>query len=290
MTPLSLASEVVSLFSLPDMVQRVCALMDTPTVSVNELVEVVELDAGIAATVLRLANSALYGHGRVHTLSHALAMIGQRTLRDLVLATSAVRTFKGIPEDFVDMNVFWENSVTCAVLGQQIARRARLRESEDLFIAGLLHGVGRLVFYARRPAEYRALLHGVNGSEAGLVAAERRAFGFSYAELGAGLLEVWGLPKKLRVAVAYHLNPAAAPGFNKEVAVLALANDMAAHLAPCLKTRDTPSAYAPGGEAETCLQTLELQPGDLDELSQEALAASLEVVEIIHPGASATHH
>lgn len=286
MSPLSLASEVTSLFALPDLVLRISAVMDAPTGSAQELVDLIELDAGLAATVLRLANSALYGHGRVETLSHAVAMVGHKALRDLVLATSAVRAFKDIPEGFVDMDTFWENSITCAVLAQQIARRARLRESDVLFIAGLLHGVGRLIFYARKPREYRDVLQRAKDGKSALVAAERQAFGFTYAELGAALLEVWGLPQKLRTAVAYQLNPAAAPSFRKEAAVAALANDMATHLSPCIKTRQAPTAYVPGETALAAMETLGLASADLDQLSLEALATSLEVVEIIHPGAT----
>lgn len=288
MTPQSLASEVTSLFTLPDVVLRACAVMESPTGTAQELVRIIELDAGLTTTVLRLANSAIYGHGRVDTLSHAVAMIGHKALRDLVLATSAIKSFKGIPAEFVDMDTFWDNSITCGVLAQLIARRIKLKESETLFIAGLLHGVGRLVFYARRPTEYREVMRLAGGNEAGneaeLTAAESQAFGFTYAQLGAALLEIWGLPEKLWVAVGFHLNPAKTPGFAKEVAVIHLANAITASLAPCLKTGLPPQPYTPNASVTTW-KDLGLAQTDLDEIRLEALAASLEVIEIIHPGA-----
>lgn len=286
-SPQSLAGEVSSLFTLPDMVMRAVAVMDSPTGTAQELVEVIELDAGLAATVLKLANSALYGHlGKVETLSHAVAMIGHKALKDLVLATSAVRAFKDIPAGFVDMDTFWDNSITCGVLAKLIARQARLAESETLFIAGLLHGVGRLVFYAQRPSEYRQVLELVQGGENDLTAAERQVFGFDYADLGAALLEAWKLPEKLQVAVGYHQHPATAPGYPKEVAVVHLANRITATLAPCLKTQVEPGQYTPDATATAALETLGIAPGDLDEIRLDALAASLEVIEIIHPGAT----
>lgn len=284
MTPQSLASEVTSLFTLPDVVLRACAVMESPTGTAQELVQVIELDAGLATTVLRLANSAIYGHGRVETLTHAVAMIGHKALRDLVLATSAIKSFKGIPAEFVDMDTFWDNSITCGVLAQLIARRIKLKDSETLFIAGLLHGVGRLVFYARRPMEYREVMRLAGNNEAKLTAAESQTFGFTYAQLGAALLEIWGLPEKLWVAVGFHLNPAKTPGFAKEVAVVHLANAITASLAPCLKTGLPPQPYTPS-EDVTTWKDLGLTQADLDEVRLESLAASLEVIEIIHPGA-----
>ena len=284
MTPQELAGEVSTLFTLPDLVMRACTVMDSPTATAQDLVEVVELDANLAVTVLRLANSALYGgRARIDTLTRAVTLIGHDALRDLVLATAAVRTFRDIPAEFVDMDTFWENSTTCGVLASLIADYVRLREGEALFLAGLLHGVGRLVFYVRRPTEFREVLRRVQVNRMDLCAAEQRVFGFSHAELGAALLEIWHLPEKLHIAVRYQLDPAAAPAFAREVAVVHLASDMAANMAPSLKTDREAEPYIPDSRAHHSLQLLGLTPAALAEIRLEAMAASLEVIEILQP-------
>ena len=287
-TPKGLAQEVSSLFVLPDLVMRALAVIDSPTGTAQELVEVVELDAGLAAMVLRLANSALYGQrGKVESLTRAVALIGTRAVRDLVVATSAVKSFKDIPAEFVDMDTFWDNSITCGVLAQLLAQRARVPEGEGLFLAGMLHAVGRLVFYAKRPQQYRQVLEQMQGdNEAALTATEQAVFGFTYAEAGAALLEAWNLPTRLQVVVACHLNPDQAPGYLREVAVVHLAYQLAANLAPCLKTKTEPQAFTPDEAATASMAELGLTPAAVTEISLEALAASLEVIEIMHPGTS----
>lgn len=287
MTPHALAGEVTALFSLPDLVIRACAVMDAPAATAQDLVEIIEFDANLVATVLRLANSALYGgRGRVETLSRAVTLIGHNALRDLVLATAAVNSFRDIPAEFVDMNSFWENSTTSAVLASLLADRVRLKDGETLFLAGLLHDVGRLVFYVRRPTEYREVLRRTQADGKALNDAERAVFGFNHAELGAALLESWQLPEKLHVTVRHQLDPASAPGFDQEVAVVHLAGDMAANLAPCLKTDHEAEPYLPDGHALRSMQLLGLTPAALTEIRLEAMAASLEVLEIIHPNTS----
>lgn len=286
MTPQSLASEVSTLFALPDVALRACTVMDSPTSSARELVAVIELDAGLTSTVLRLANSALYGQsGRVENLSRAVTLIGHQALRDLVLATSAVQTFRDIPEAFMDMDTFWANSISCGVLADLIARRLRLAERGTLFIAGLMHGVGRLVFYATRPTEYREVLRRVNAEGADLIAAERQVFGFTYAELGAALLQAWDLPEKLQVLVGHQLTPAKAPAFAREAAVVHLARDMTATLAPCLKTKAPLASYTPD-PAYLSELGLDLSQTDLDDIRLDAMATSLEIIEIVRPGST----
>ena len=284
MTPRDLVGEVSTLFSLPDLVISACAVMDSPTATAQDLIEIIEFDANLAATVLRLANSALYGgRGNIETLSRAVTFIGHDALRDLVLATAAVNTFRDIPSEFVDMNTFWDNSATSAVLARLIASQLRMKERETMFLAGLLHGVGRLVFYVCRPTQYREVLHHAKENGMSLTGAEQLVFGFSHAELGAALLENWRLPEKLFVPVRHQLDPASAPFFEKEVAVVQLASDLAANLAPCLKTEYEPETYVPDSHATYSMQLLGLTPATVKEISLEAQAASLEVLEIIFP-------
>ena len=84
-----------------------------------------------------------------------------------------------------------------AVIARLIAGRGRMRDGESLFLSGLLHSVGRLVFLARLPVECGEVLSLVRSGELSLNDAEVRVFGFSHAEVGAALLEGWGLPARL---------------------------------------------------------------------------------------------
>lgn len=287
MTPQTLAAEVESLFVLPDSVLRVNALLDDPDANARDISTAVELDAGIAAGVLRLANSPIYGqHGRVASVARAIDLIGRRALREMLLACSVTQAFAGIPEEFVDMPTFWDNSITCGVVAQLLGRHIRARDADSLFLAGLLHGVGRLVFYARRADAYRALLAAHPARESSLNDAERQAFGFTYAELGAALLEGWGLPERLCYAVAFQNDPEQAPAlFIRDVAVLNIANDITASLAPCLKSRQLASPYRPGFDP-LIGEILSVTGEDLESIRLEALSLSFDLIDIINPGST----
>jgi len=285
MTPQQLAQEVETLFSLPDIAIRLNDLIDQPNTSTQDLVEVVQLDAGIAATVLRLANSAWYGlPAKVDTISRAITLIGQRALRDLVLSTSVIRTFKGISAEFVDMRDFWDNSVTCGVVTRNLAQKVGMRETERMFLAGLLHKVGRLVFYASRPVQYRQVLQDRQHGEAAIIEAERAVFGFDYAQLGAALLRSWRVPAALDEVIEYQLTPLAAPNQAKEAAIVHMAADIAFHMAPDIKARFQLGEYNLTF-LESAWDTLNLERAVLAEIMQNSLIQSFELLEIINPPA-----
>jgi HD-like signal output (HDOD) protein len=285
MTPQELVQEVGSLFTLPDAALRLNELMEDPQATLQDLAEVVQMDAGLAAAVLRMANSAYYGlPAKVGSIPMAINLIGQRALRSIVLSVSITRAFKGLPAELVDMQAFWENSTACGAIARALARRARTGNADDLFLAGLLHAVGRLVFYARRPVHYREILRpGMSGQA--LAAEERLVFGFDHAELGAALLAAWRLPPLPVTAVAYQLRPLQAPAFIGEVAMLHVAQDMAAGMAPQLKTNGPPSDYRPSFDPAVGTR-LGLDPVILPEIRQEALLDAVEILEIVNPRAS----
>lgn len=283
MTPQQLVQEIETLFSLPDVAIRLNNLIDQPGTSIDELVEVVQLDAGIASTVLRLANSAWYGlPSKVDTISRAITLIGQKALRDLVMSTSVITTFKGISSEFVDMRDFWDNSVTCGVVTRNLAQKCGMRESERMFLAGLLHKIGRLVFYASRPVQYRQVLHDQANGEAAIVAAEEAVFGFNYAQLGAALLQAWRVPAALDEVVAYQLDPLQAPNHLKEAAIVHVAADIAYHMAPDIKGRFQLGEYNLSFR-ESAWESLDLERAVLADTMQNSLIQSFELLEIINP-------
>jgi HD-like signal output (HDOD) protein len=283
MSPQQLVQEVEHLFSLPDVALRLNALIDQPDTTTQELVEVVQLDAGIAATVLRLANSAWYGlPSTVDSLARAVTLIGQKALRDLVMSTSVITTFKGISSEFVDMRDFWDNSVTCGVVTRNLAQKCGIREVERMFLVGLLHKVGRLVFYASRPVQYRQVLQDQKNGEVALVAAEQAIFGFTYAELGAALLRAWRIPAALDEVVEYQLDPLQAPNHAKEAAIVHVAGDIAYHMAPDIKARFELGEYNLTFR-ESVWDSLGLERTVLAETMQNSLIQSFELLEIINP-------
>lgn len=287
LTPQTLAAEVETLFTLPDVVLRLNKLLNTPEVNTREISAVVELDAGLTSSLLRLANSAIFGqHGKVGSVTRAIDLIGQKSLRNLVLASSVTKVFNDIPEEFVDMASFWDNSIASGVSAQLLGRMVHQRDTESLFLTGLLHAVGRLVFYMRRPDEYRTLLAQKPENEQQLTAAEWQAFGFSYAELGAALLSNWWLPQPICKAVQYQLNPQAVPGeYAREAAIVHISNDIAASLSPCLKQRDNSIAWS-ATYTPYAREVLGLPHEDLEVVRLEALAQTIEIIVIINPNST----
>ncbi len=286
MTPKSLVRSVHTLFSLPDVVVRINALVDDPTTRISDLAEAVLCDPGLAARLLRLVNSAYYSPPyRVGTVSQAIILLGQHELRNLVLATVAVSLFKGLPPERINMEQFWLHSIMCGVAARGLARRRFLRESERLFVAGLLYGTGKLVFYSQCPDLYREVLQQSGDDEQTCIAAERRVFGFTYADLGAELLKTWRLPENLYMAVAHHLEPAKALDYRLEATILHVAVRIVGDVqagAGVTSFANDPEHFAPMADL------LGLPPESLASLAGEVNPRAMEIFGMIRADSTPT--
>ena len=285
MSTKSLVQSTHTLFSLPDAVIRINELIDDPNTQTHELAETILCDAGLAARLLRLANSAYYNRrNRIETISHALILLGYQNLRDLIMTTVAVSVFQGLPPALVNMDRFWLHSIRCGSTARKLAQYRRLPQGEQFFITGLLHGVGKLIFYSQCPEGYCEVLKSMGDNVVARTAAERRIFKCTYAELGAELLKSWRLADHLCLAVAHHLEPAKAPTpYRLEATILHVAVQIADSMpADADALSDAPLASAPIDFAPLA-KLLSLKPELLAILPTEIDLQSREIFEMVRP-------
>ncbi len=194
--------------SLPAIVSRIFEVMDDPNSTAIQIGRIINEDPALTARLLKLVNSPFYGFvSKVDTVYRAIALIGHRELRSVVLATSAVKVFDGIPSDLVDMETFWKRSLNAAVVARVLAAFRREKEIERYFIVGLLHDIGSLLLYMYLPEHEAKAIVAHHAEEISLWQAEKNEMGFDHAEVGGALLKKWNLPPVLSNAVQFHLYP-----------------------------------------------------------------------------------
>ncbi len=214
----------VEFTSLPDVYIRLNAVLEDPGSTATNMADVIQYDPALSARVLRVVNSAFFGlPSRIETIRSAVTMLGTLKIHDIALATSVIEAFKGIPEELIDMQTFWRDSIHCGVTSRLLANKCNIIDSEKLFVAGLLNDIGHLVMYQKIPEQCAYLLAKVKSENLVLFKEERSLLGFDYAELGANLLQHWNLPESLQVITQYHVEPWLAETFSLETAVVHMA-------------------------------------------------------------------
>jgi len=187
---------------------------EDPDTAVKEIAELISRDAALAVRVLKIANSSFYAMAReVQSIQQAIMLLGYSTLRAVVVAASMKDVFArfGLAE-----RLLWEHAVAGAVAANRLAREIGGLSPDELFLAGLLHDVGRLVMYSQDSERYQEVLKVIYAQGGDPVALEREHFGFDHCEIGSLVLEKWKLPARLVSAVGGHHDPEAVNGKNGE--------------------------------------------------------------------------
>ena len=144
--------------TLPDVINKVLALVGDENTSAKKLGNLVSHDQSISSRLLKVANSAYYGFmKKVATAQHAIVILGFKEVKSLVLGIAVFDAMKGASSETSLMKEeFWMHSMGSALAGQLICKKVGGADPESTFTASLLHDIGKLVldvFFAREYAK-----------------------------------------------------------------------------------------------------------------------------------------
>lgn len=279
--------EAARLYSLPDICLRLQELIARPDTELYELEELLALDPALTARLLKLANSSFYGFsGPVETVHRALRVIGMNELYNLVLASACGEAFASIPPELIDMPAFWRHSVNTGLLARELGRICGLKQGERLFVTGLLHNVGKLALITHLPDLTREAIT-LNGYYTAPWEREQLVLGYTFAEVGAELIKLWGMPEPLWELIACQHAPHTARHLPAAAALVHVAS-RAASAAEQKERGIQGFDYLAAIEPEAWRQT-GLSPEHLLTAQSAVDLQSLEVLSIIAPKAAVVY-
>ena len=212
--------------TLPRTVLKITELVNDPKSSAKDLARVITDDQILTARLLKLVNSSFYGlPQRISTVTGAIVLIGFDAIRNLLLTTSVFDLFADRNKNKKQkQEQFWDHSLGCAVGAKVIGNYLRYDNIEELFVAGLLHDIGKIVEMMFQTHEFSKVTAAISRENILMIKAEIRILGYSHAEIGKLLAEKWNLPSKLVQIIAHHHQPADAGSFATEAAIVHLAD------------------------------------------------------------------
>lgn len=235
--------------------------------------DIIGADVGLAAAVIKVANSPFFGMDRrVRNVHDALLVLGLKLTVQTIAGIALQRVFPRIP----GLEHFWDSSARVARVSRWLARHLRKTTSvhiDDAYTFGLFRDCGIPLIMAPFP-EYTHVLGQANAErERRFTDVEDDAMAINHATFGAELAEEWGLPAETVLAIRHHHDKAALEGLRAESLpqaareLIAIAQ-VAEHLTRSPSGRGVSCEWDKLGTAS--LAVLGLDPADLAELALEA--------------------
>ena len=218
--------EKVSAFpNMPQTGIKLRALLAEKDVAAEQIERILRHDPGLAANVLRLANSAFFGiPTKVSTLKHAVVLLGVKRFAQIAVSACMSKTMgKAVDGYGLSPGALWLHSIAVSTIAEAVAKNRKLAETSDFFTPALLHDLGKLVLGEFVKAELPKIKELVD-KNVPYVIAEKEVLGTDHAEIGALILHKWRFPPDLIDAVRWHHDPDGAESSNLHTDVVYLAN------------------------------------------------------------------
>ncbi|HJW73752.1 MAG TPA: HDOD domain-containing protein [Geothrix sp.] len=193
--------------SLPLTVVALGEAVQDERCTVDRILAILSKDPSLSATLLRLANSALYGGDEsVMDLRTAVLRLGFDAVANLGTGAAVIRTLKG--GTHLDPLKLWQHSVAVGLTAKGICLLAKRHgQAETAFLSGLLHDIGKIALDTCFPGEYSQVIQAV-ADGAFIVDAEYDILGMTHAEAGSLLAAEWSFPQVIVEVIRDHHEPA----------------------------------------------------------------------------------
>lgn len=203
--------------TIPSMFGKIRSFVEKEDPSLKELEDLITYDQATAERVLREANSRHCGHsGQVRDIRQAIMLLGFKQIKDLVAGMGVLEV---IPcQGSFNMNNLWFHSYEVGLISSVMADRITMISPEECLLAGLLHDIGRIIFYSIDHQKFYKIV-----TTDDMLEIETDLFGCTHAEAGAWWAEAAGLPSEIIASIRFHHCPSKTMEFRDSVSIISLA-------------------------------------------------------------------
>ncbi len=202
----------IKLPEIPSVIFELNQIMNDPLASSHDIAQVVTKSPSLATILLKIVNSSFFGFpSKIETITRAVTLLGTREIGNLAMGVTMISIFKGGPKHGFRMLSFMKHSFACAIISRILAAQKMMAETEQMFVSGLLHDIGRLIIYRYFPVNAKFLHNRSLKSGSLLYQEEEGCLGCRHTDIAGYLLEKWRLPATLENNILYHHDPSNAP-------------------------------------------------------------------------------
>lgn len=201
-------SGVNNLPTLPTVYSSLTEAIEDPRTSSDKLANIISNDQVSVFKILKLVNSPFYGfRGRIDTISQAILHLGFNEVKNTVFALSVINFFS---KDKILLNFrpvdFWAHSIAVGIVTRMIGAEIGEKNLENYFLAGIIHDIGKLIFFEYAHDDYVRVLEMVESKRCYIKDAESEVMGIDHSRAGYLLASKWKLPQNVQNSILHHHN------------------------------------------------------------------------------------
>ena len=205
--------ETIEIPPLAQTAQKIIKLRVDPDATVDDITGVVETDPALAAQVVSWAASPYYAApGKIRSVEDAIVrVLGFDLVINLALGLALGKTLS-LPKDQPQQATpYWQQAIYTAAVIEGLNRaipRTQRPEAGLSYLAGLLHNFGYLVLAQVFPPHFKLVCRSLEvNPQIDSSVTEHYLLGITREQIAAQLMDNWGMPDEVTLAIRYQKNP-----------------------------------------------------------------------------------
>lgn len=192
--------------TLPTIYSNLLECIANPHSTVNDVAAIISKDQSSVLKILKTVNSPLYGISKkVETIKEAVFHLGFNEIKNLLVALSVINTFSNLkPTKHFSLLEFWKHSISVGVISKLIGIETGEKNTENFFLAGVIHDIGKLFFIQFFNQEYDKVIERVKENNIDIFQMELETFGVNHILIGEKIAEKWQLPNAFSSVIKYY--------------------------------------------------------------------------------------
>jgi putative nucleotidyltransferase with HDIG domain len=254
-------------YTIPAMLSKILAVIKDEDSPPEELYRLISHDQAFAERVIVFANSAIFGHsGQIRDIKHAILFLGYEKIKSIALTMAVMDIFPSVYTTFNIKNL-WIHGYEVAYIAAAIADLISMAAPREVFLCGLLHDIGRIIFYRNNHDKFFQI-----GTDEDIFEKEKALYGCTHADAGAWYAEYCNMPEDIVLSILYHHRPSLTTGNRLGVAIVSLAEALSRRFSPRIEDDGLWTS-----EHDAIILELELSDDDLSSIEQKLGSIKREI-------------
>jgi putative nucleotidyltransferase with HDIG domain len=257
--------------TIPALLEKIITIVQDEHSSTKDLHKLVSYDQVLAERILRVANSALFGHsGEIKDIGQAIIFLGLNKIKSIAIGMTVMDVFP--VNSSYNIKNLWIHGYEVALFAEALSEKICMTCPRECFLSGLLHDIGRIIFYKMNPKDFLEI-EAANER----LKKEKELFGCTHAEAGAWFALESKLPPEIISAVQFHHNPSHSTLYKDSVSIVSLAEVISNMYSPKKENDGIWNA-----EHEALLLEYSLTDDDIFSVGEKLCAARHEIEQFFN--------
>jgi putative nucleotidyltransferase with HDIG domain len=212
--------------TIPVLLGKIVSVVQDEDSSTQDLYKLISHDQALAEKVLRVANSAFFGHsGEIKDIRQSIMFLGFNKIKSIAIGMTVMDVFP-VHSSF-DIKNLWIHGYEVALFSEALSEIISMTSPRECFLAGLLHDIGRIIFYKMNFKDFLEIESSDDRLEK-----EKEVFGCTHAEAGAWFALESKLPPEIISAIQFHHKPSHSTLYKDSVSIVSLAEALCSRFSP----------------------------------------------------------